>query len=146
MSQIYIDHFALTVDRLKNPARALEVLERARGRTAADVLRNRDPIPNTASRVQTAHEREIARLQIRLMRTPGRDERRQILEKLFDEEQGLAGTKLHQMPRLMGQGQPIELAKLQQSLRPDELVLEYALGEPRSHCLVIDSQEIHTLH
>ena len=142
MSQIYIDHFALTVDRLKNPARALEVLERARGRTAADVLRNRDPIPNTGSRVRTAHEREIARLQIRLMRTSGRDERRQILENLFDEEQGLAGTKLHQMPRLMGQGQPIELAKLQQSLRPDELVLEYALGEPRSYCLVIDNKEI----
>src|SRR5882724_2800054 len=94
MSQIYIDHFALTVDRLKNPARALEVLERARGRTAADVLRNRDPIPNTGSRIRTAHEREIARLQIRLMRTAGRDERRQILENLFDEEQGLAGTKL----------------------------------------------------
>jgi CHAT domain-containing protein len=142
MSQIYVDHFALAVDSLKDPARAFEVLEQARGRTAADVLRNREQAVTVSSRVRTAYEREIARLQIRLMRASSRDERRQVLEKLFDEEQGLSGRKLRQMPRLMGQGQPVTLATLVQTLRPDELILEYALGEPRSYCLVIDNKGI----
>ena len=128
MSQIYVDHFALTVDRLNSPAKAFEVLERARGRTAVDVLTSRERIPNTGSRAQTAHEREIARLQIRLMRASARDERREILEKLFEEEQGLSGTKLSSIPRQLGRGQPIELSKLQQMLRPDELIVEYALA------------------
>lgn len=145
MSQIYIDHFALAIDRLQSPVRALEVLERARGRTAADVLSSREPIRNDGSRIQTAHEREIARLQVRLMRASTREERRQILERLFDEEQGLSATKMSSMPRLLGRGQPIELAKLQHNLRPDEMVLEYALGGPRSYCLLIDNEEIRVL-
>jgi tetratricopeptide (TPR) repeat protein len=145
MSQIYVDHFAVAVDRLNNPVRALEILERARGRTAADILRNRDSIPRRTAGVQTTHEREIARLQIRLMRASVRDDRRQILEKLFDEEQGLSGAKLHELSRLMKQGKPVELSELQQSLRPDEVVLEYALGEPRSYSLVIDNKTIRTV-
>ena len=145
MSQIYVDHFALTVDRLNSPAKAFEVLERARGRTAVDVLTSRERIPNTGSRAQTAHEREIARLQIRLMRASARDERREILEKLFEEEQGLSGTKLSSIPRQLGRGQPIELSKLQQMLRPDELIVEYALASPRSHCLLIDKNEIRAI-
>ena len=76
---------------------------------------------------------------------PRRVDRRQILEKLFEEEQGLSGTKLHDVPRLMKQGKPVELSELQRSLRPDELVLEYALGEPGSHCLVIDNKTIRTI-
>jgi tetratricopeptide (TPR) repeat protein len=51
MSQIYIDHFALAIDRLQSPVRALEVLERARGRTAADVLSSREPLQNHGSRI-----------------------------------------------------------------------------------------------
>jgi hypothetical protein len=92
MSQIYVDHFALAVGRLNSPARAFEIVERARGLTAVDVLTSRERSPNTGSRTQTAHEREIARLQIRLMRASARDERREILEKPFEEEQGLSGT------------------------------------------------------
>ena len=142
MSQIYVDHFALMIDRLNNPAKALQVLERARGRTAADILRNRESMPRTTAEVRTAHEREIARLQIRLMRASNREDRRQILEKLFDEEQGLSGTNSRKLPRLLEQGEPIDLSNLQKSLGPDELVLEYALGQPRSFCLVIDNQTI----
>ena len=60
MSQIYIDHFALAADRINDPIRALAVLERARGQTAADILRNKDSIPRKNAGVQSAHEREIA--------------------------------------------------------------------------------------
>lgn len=79
MSQIYLDHFTLAVDRLNDPVKALEVLERARGRTPADVLRARASAPNGGDmRARSIQEREIARLQIRLMRSSSRVERRQI--------------------------------------------------------------------
>lgn len=145
MSQIYVDHFALAVGHLNSPARAFEILERARGRTAVDVLTNREPIPNQGSRAQTVHQREIARLQIRLMRASARDERREVLEKLFEEEQGLSGTKLSSIPRQLGRGQPIDLSKLQQMLQPDELIVEYALASPRSHCLLIGRNEVRSI-
>lgn len=145
MSQIYVDHFALAVASLNNPVRAFEVLERGRGRTAADVLRSRDRRPAGALGARTAHEREIARLQIRLMHVSSKNERSEILERLFEEEQGLTGSKLHQMPRVIGQGRPIEISQLQQGLRPDEAILEYALGEPNSYCLLIHKDGIQVL-
>src|SRR5678816_956171 len=143
--RIYVDHFALAVGRLNSPARAFDILERARGRTAVDVLTSRERIPNTGSRAQTAHEREIARLQIRLMRASARDERREILEKLFEEEQGLSGNKLSSIPRQLGRGQPVDLRTLQQMLRPEELIVEYALASPKSHCLLVDRNEIRSI-
>jgi len=142
MSQIYVDHFTLAVDRLEDPSRALEVLERARGRTAADILRARGPVSNTPAVARTAVEREIAGLQIRLMRATSRDERKLLLEKLFEAEQELYAAKVPRIQRALGQGEPIQLAVLQLNLRQDELILEYALGEPRSYCLVIDKKEI----
>jgi CHAT domain-containing protein len=141
VSQIYLDHFTLAVERLKDPERALEVLERARGRAAADVLRTRETF-RSASMVARAIEREIARLQTRLMRSSDREERRQILERLFDVEQELYAAKFSRSQRLMERGQPVELATLQKNLRPDELLLEYALGEPRSYALVIGDTDI----
>ncbi len=141
MSQIYVDHFTLAADRLKNPARAFEVLETARGRTAADVLRAREPRPSNNTQART-YEREIARLQIRLMRSSTREERKQLLEKLFDAEQQLYAAKYSHSQRLMERGEPVQLGELWRALRPDELVIEYALGEPRSYALVIDHSNV----
>ncbi|HEU0142736.1 MAG TPA: hypothetical protein VFQ79_23640, partial [Bryobacteraceae bacterium] len=39
MSEVYVGHFALAAEKQGNPARAFEILERARGRAAADALR-----------------------------------------------------------------------------------------------------------
>jgi CHAT domain-containing protein len=142
MSQIYFDHFTLAVDRLNNPARAFEVLETARGRTAADILRNREPASPANEGQARAHEREIARLQTRLMRSLTREERKEILEKLFDTEQRLYAAKFSGSQWLMEKGDPVQLARFQASLAPDELVLEYALGEPTSYALVIDDTEV----
>jgi len=142
MSQIYIDHFTLAVDRLKNPARAFEVLETARGRTAADILRNREPASAANNGQARVYEREIARLQTRLMRSLTREERKEILEKLFDAEQQLYAARFSGSQRVMKKGDPVQLARFQESLGPDELVLEYALGEPTSYALVIDDTEV----
>lgn len=142
MSQIYFDHFTLALDRLNNPERAFEVLETARGRTAADILRNREPASVGNNGQARAYEREIARLQTQLMRSLTREERKEILEKLFDAEQQLYAAKFSGSQRVMEKGDPVQLARLQESLGPDELVLEYALGEPTSYALVIDRGEV----
>jgi CHAT domain-containing protein len=142
MSQVYVDHFTLVVDQLKDSVKALDVLERARGRTAADVLSNRERTPVNRAQAQTAQERNIARLQIRLMRATTRAERVQILERLFEEEQGFSDTRPNLVPRTLGRGQPVDLSELQSSLAEDEVILEYALGSPKSHCLVISKREI----
>ena len=39
MSNLYAGHFRLIADRLNNPAKAYQIVERARGRALADVLR-----------------------------------------------------------------------------------------------------------
>ncbi len=140
-SQIYADHFALVADRPNNVARAFEVLETARGRSSADVLRIRERIPINNAEART-YEREIATLQTHLMRTSTREERKQTLEKLFDAEQRLYAAKYAHSQRLTGPGAPVPLAELQRKLRADESLLEYALGEPRSHVLVIGANEI----
>ncbi|MCL4851249.1 MAG: CHAT domain-containing protein, partial [Bryobacteraceae bacterium] len=74
-----------------------------------------------------------------------RELRRQILERLFDVEQELYAAKFSRSQRLMERGQPVDLATLQQSLRADELILEYALGEPRSYGLVISDRDIRVI-
>src|SRR5690606_17184553 len=98
--------------------------------------------PVNRAQAQTVQERNIARLQIRLMRATTRAERVQILEKLFEEEQGFAGTRPNLVPRTLGRGQPVALSELQSSLAEEEVILEYALGSPKSHCLVISKREI----
>ena len=42
-SKIYEGHFRLVADRLNDPVKAYDVIERARGRAAADVLRSFPP-------------------------------------------------------------------------------------------------------
>lgn len=145
MSQIYVDHFALVVSSLNNPKRALEVLERARGRTAADVLKSRELTTHSTDRARSAIDREIARLQIRLMGATTKPERREILDRLFDVEQGLAGSSRHQIPRTLAHRSPVDLETLQTSLRDDETVLEFALAGSDTHCLVIDNREVRVL-
>jgi hypothetical protein len=48
---------------------------------------------------------------------------------------------LSSIPRQLGRGQPIEISKLQQVLGPDELIVV----SPRSHCLLIDKNEIRAI-
>ena len=86
-SQIYEGHFRLVADRLNDPVKAYNIIERARGRAATDVLRmlpSDVPLNAPGADVQ---ERTIARLQLRLMRARAPDERQQLLDQLWEAEQ-----------------------------------------------------------
>lgn len=67
-SRIYEGHFRLVADHLSDPVKAYEIIERARGRAAADVLRMLPADAPENAPAGAAQERIIARLQLRLMR------------------------------------------------------------------------------
>src|SRR5690606_25937778 len=99
-------------------------IERARGRTTADTLRTPvDELPDPSpDRLEL--EEEISRLQLRLMRTDNKDERKLLLDQLFAGEQKLGPLPVAR-DRAVAIGEPVDLRSIQQSLAPDELVLEY---------------------
>jgi len=142
-SEIYIEHFRLLLEEIGDFDRAFQTLERARGRTIADVLRapeDQNRQKPTAER-RTA-ERRISQLQFRLMQAEDRDERKKLLEELFQAEQALVPlTEKHNRNRIMLSARPVEPGVLQRTLSDNELLLEYVLADPVSYCLVISKDK-----
>ena len=71
MSDVYTGHFAL-VARQGDTNKAFAVLERARGRALADLMRSSSGVAATNN---AQRDRAISQLQVRLLRasSPGRD-------------------------------------------------------------------------
>ena len=137
-SGIYVDHFRLAISALADPNKAFRIIERARGRTLADVLRTSvDELPApTGERLLL--EQDLSRLQIRLMSSDDPTERKTLLDQIFEAEQALG--RLPTGPDRATGGatrEPIAKKALQEALAPDELLLEYVLDEGSSTCLVI---------
>ena len=79
MSQLYAGHFALAAGPLNDPEKAYRIIERARGRALADILRvvpSDDPRPADDERL-----RAIAALQLRLMRARTAAERQTVARR-----------------------------------------------------------------
>lgn len=141
-SQVYEGHFRLAADRLNDPLKAYDIIERARGRAVADVLRtlpSEDPARGPAA---AAQERAIARLQLQLMRAQAPAERQRLLDQLWEAEQRYSNSTARPRAALSVGGQRASVKVLQQTLASDELVLEYVLSEPQSYCLVIGRSRI----
>ena len=140
MSQTYLQHFEL-VTKSGDVAGAFHVLERVRGRTLAWALEDRKAFP-TAESAQTASlETDLAGLQVQLMQTNSTGKREQLMDRLVEYERrlGLAWTKDdapgHGLPV-----QPASLSKVQEVLKPNEVLLEYVLDDPISFCLVVSQK------
>ena len=85
MGEIYVGHFALAVEREKDVKKAFQIVERVRGRTAADALRSRTA--RAAAQVTSEDSQQqalIATLQLSLMRASAAADRKQLLESLFE--------------------------------------------------------------
>ena len=116
-SRIYEGHFRLVADRLSDPAKAYDIIERARGRAAADVLRTLPADAPENAPVSAAQERAIARLQLRLMRAQAPAERRQLLDQLWEAEQRSRAQGAGPPVALLVGGQRASAKALQQSTR-----------------------------
>ncbi len=133
MSDVYTGHFKLAAEQ-RDPRKAYEILERARGRALADVLRGSN---RGASSGDPQRHRAISQLQVRLMRAQNGTERRSILDALWEAEDVVRPTRVSVRPATRARLEQVELAAVQQQLAPSETLLEYVLSEPRSYCLVI---------
>lgn len=135
MSETYREHFKLAA-QTRDVRKAFAILERVRGRTAADALREPPSAVTRESPAAATIERDIATLQVSLLRSQMQEERGHLLECLEEDEQRLGlidnsfGIDNHSAFE-----KPASLDDVQRILGPDEAVLEYVLEEPHSFCL-----------
>ena len=142
MEAIFLGHFELAAMHLNSPGKAFMIIEGIRGRSIADSLRftkvNRGPEPASL----TSTEKEISKLQLRLLRAGAR-ERKQLLTDLLSLEQRAIEIEAGQDPPWLRRAvQPISLTRLQKALKGDEAFLEYVLTDPVSYCLAISREHV----
>jgi len=138
LSEVFVNHFKLLLNHLKDPRQAFAVLERARGRTIAEAIRSRLIEPERKDTDLSAENEEIAGLNSALLAAKSVVERKELLDRLFIAEQRMA-------PSIAGQNlyfrkvvpKPVSIEELQSVLRSDEVVLEFVVSEPKSYCLEI---------
>ena len=142
MSEVYLGHFRLAAHE-NDFAKAYNVIEEVRGRVAADRLRakrqDHRQLPDIA-----ASERRLALLQMQLLDTSNPRERQRISDTLTESEQEITFDEestyrahLRQRPTL---------ADIQRLLAPNEIILEYVIGDVESFCLRIDSNRLQIAH
>ena len=140
LSDAYVGHFRLAATKFSDPSKAYEIIEEARGRALADTLRGESENLSTSSdEISIDAQKEINRIQIALMHETTRETRQSLLDQLFVQEQLLLPVR-QSRSRLRSDSdrpKPSPLRKVQASLRTDEMLLEYVLGEPESYCLQI---------
>ncbi len=134
MSQTYLQHFEL-VAKEGDTADAFQILERVRGRTLASALEDRKAAPRSASAEAATLDSYVANTQTRLMQTSSPVEREQLLNALAEYEWRLrlAWNEGDQRFPI----DPAPLTQVQDSLKPDEVLLEYVLDEPSSFCISV---------
>jgi CHAT domain-containing protein len=140
MSTTYLHHFELEASA-GSVERALSVLERVRGRTAAAVLENKVSFSKNEPEDVRALEDSVSELQLRLMRSESPEERAGLLDQLVEYERRLEWTRTERRDSKPGWFEkPSSLKEIQGSLRSDEVVLEYVLSEPNSYCVWLSKE------
>jgi CHAT domain-containing protein len=142
MSDVYKGEFAVAA-KLGHTTEAFRIVETARGRSIADLLRRPRHQESVLSDAQNAARGQFNILQRTLMETSDRAKRKELLDNLFMAEQlmGVQVQPSNAMQDATLRAQPVDLDKMQGALLPDEVVLEYVLADPTSFCLVIDQKQ-----
>lgn len=146
LSEIYIGHFRLAVERLKKPARAFTILESARGRALYDSIRYAQK--SRPSAATSAPERDITRLQRTLLHnrlTP--NQTRRILAELdtaYDRLHPIQFDRARAEMRML-RGAPVSVSALREQLGPGEVFLQYLLDAKRSYAIRITRSDL-TVH
>ncbi len=143
ISETYLRHFHL-VARQGKVARALNVLERVRGRATATRFyetKSRGRSSAVQSKMQAALEANIASLQVALLATIDSKERQSIEDKILQNERTLALEDNEVSRKTWALLAPASLASVQGALRDDELLLEYVLDDPNAFCVAISADD-----
>ncbi len=131
-SEIYAEHFSLVAQRFHETAKAYSIVEQVRGRILADLLTSGSARSADAANV----EKTIARLRLKLMTRSSPREVQQIRSQMFLAEQARWVTPDISILSARSR-ETIGLSRVQQSLSPSTVVLEYVVADPNSYCLVI---------
>jgi len=131
-SETYLHHFTLAARR-GEVRRALNVIERIRGRTAAAALENRIQSSSDSPEVHSL-KAKVSELQVTLMHSDDFTKRSDLMSELIEYERRLDWATLSRQEWFET---PASIKQIQSTLRPDELVLEYVLDEPQAYCLWI---------
>ena len=139
MNEVFLARIRLEGERGGSPAAFLAVVEQPRGRALLELLQSQPLAGVRPSDAMRSAERRIALLQAELFEATNQRERQQILDDILAAELQLApvATEMYSQARRAGPRALVSLADLQQSLRDDELFLEFVLAEPASYCLVV---------
>jgi hypothetical protein len=139
MNEVFIAQFELALNQDRNLPRAFEIVENARSWVIARQLRasTRDSAVSTPR--TRAIDAEIASIQLNLIssaHTPG--ERSRLLRSLDEAESEREAIQLNQTRRFtLTRADALSLATMQRALSPDELLLEYVIGEKQSYALAV---------
>ncbi len=129
---LYPEHFDLVVSHLHNQAKGYSIMEQVRGRINADLLM----AGSRNSQKAKAIERSISMLQLQMMSAKTLPDLNRLRNELFTVEKSRWVTPGVSILKRQGQ-EVISMDLVRQSLNSDTAILEYVVGEERSHCLVM---------
>jgi tetratricopeptide (TPR) repeat protein len=148
MSSVYRSYFEFTANQLRDPKKAFQVLEQARGRGTADFLRSVSSEGRDAtfrSGISDANElvqNSLRPIHIGLRFEDNPTKREELQWSLWEKEKrGIIAGERDQWPGL-AHARPVSLSAFQATLNSNELVLEFSLGEPQSTVLEIERESI----
>jgi len=143
LSDVFVNHFTLLADRLRDTQKAFEVLERARGRSISDRLRMGAPPDEEALEAKRPIYRELSALNRQLMQSTSPAARAKLILQINASEQRLGPVIAeHNLFQKGITGRAVSLDQIQQALNNHELLLEYVLSEPTSYCLAVTRDAI----
>jgi len=140
LSDAYVDHFELAATKFADIPKAYEIIEEARGRAIADTLRGEsESLSSSSDEMSMEANEEITRIQRELVHESNQSTRQWLLDRLFAAEQLLAPVAKTRSSATSptDRRKPVPLRAIQASLLPDEMLLEFVLGESQSYCLRI---------
>jgi CHAT domain-containing protein/tetratricopeptide (TPR) repeat protein len=138
LSDVYLGHFTLAAGKLKDVRKAYQVIERARGRSLSDSLRDdRRAVLTSSDPISAAANQEINSIQAALLHEIEPNRREELLERLFETEQRFTPVRkpIEVLRSVPGRLKPVSLFDLQRQMHTDEVLLEYVLAEPKSFCI-----------
>jgi CHAT domain-containing protein len=143
LSDVFVNHFTLLADRLRDTRKAFQILERARGRSISDRLRIGAPPDEEALQAKRPIYRELSELNRQLMQSADPAARAELLLKINASEQRFGPVIAeHNLYQKGIRGRAVPLDQIQQALNNHELLLEYVLSEPTSYCVAITRDAI----
>ncbi len=136
MSDVYSGYFASLCNQHRYDE-ALQILDNVRGRAEAQALQHRLSV---AVHEPTDEEKTLTRLNLSLINADDTATRAAINSAIYTTELFEKPTQLDIARESITH--PVKLAKLQKSLGPQALLVEYVLAEPASYVLAITHDSV----